>query len=367
MRRAVAIGVAAGGLIAGAASATLPAPNATVPPVGPAPTPIPLPRQTYAPLGAEPGAAARAERQRRALDSRIARAEAALAAEQARAARIEAALAAQRTRLREQQGPVARLLTALATMARRPTLAALVAPATTDDLVHVSAVLEVVLPEVQRRTAALQREVARSRALRASAGAATQAIADGQARLASAQRDLAALGTDGPGDAATRALAIGEDTRDLIDQLTAIGDEQARLEDLVQLPGPPVTASGPLASPAYRVPVGGRLVTGFGEVSRNGVRARGLTFAVVPGARVVAPAAGRIAYARSFRGYRGVVIIDHGAGWNSVIFGLGALAVREGGFVAAGAPIGLAPRSDAAQVTVELRRQGRPVDLAQLV
>jgi len=35
--------------------------------------------------------------------------------------------------------------------------------------------------------------------------------------------------------------------------------------------------------------------------------------------------------------------------------------------VAAGAPIGRAAVNDGAQVTVELRRQGRPMDIARLV
>ena len=37
---------------------------------------------------------------------------------------------------------------------------------------------------------------------------------------------------------------------------------------------------------------------------------------------MVAPAAGRIAYAGPFRGYGTIVIIDHGGGWTSLISGL---------------------------------------------
>jgi septal ring factor EnvC (AmiA/AmiB activator) len=51
----------------------------------------------------------------------------------------------------------------------------------------------------------------------------------------------------------------------------------------------------------------------------NGVRARGLTFAACAGTGVVAPAAGRIAFAGPFRRRAGVVIIDHGGGWATLL------------------------------------------------
>jgi septal ring factor EnvC (AmiA/AmiB activator) len=126
-------------------------------------------------------------------------------------------------------------------------------------------------------------------------------------------------------------------------------------------------SDAPGTTSVYRLPVAGRLITGFGTVSEAGVRSRGLTFAVAPGAAVVAPAAGVVRYAQAFRGYGGTVIVDHGAGWTSVLTGLGTLAVRPGGRVRAGAAIGTARRGERRQVTVELRRRGEPVDAAPLI
>ena len=117
----------------------------------------------------------------------------------------------------------------------------------------------------------------------------------------------------------------------------------------------------------YRLPVAGRLVTGLGEVSDTGVRARGLTLATGPEAQVVAPTAGRVVYAGRFRRYGNIVILDHGGGWTSLVAGLDAVMVQVGETLIQGAPIGRAPRGDAPRITVELRRQGRPVDLAQLL
>jgi septal ring factor EnvC (AmiA/AmiB activator) len=117
----------------------------------------------------------------------------------------------------------------------------------------------------------------------------------------------------------------------------------------------------------YRLPVAGRLTTGLDEISDAGVRSRGLTFAVAPGAVVVAPADGVVRYARRFREYGTIVIIDHGQGWNTLVTGLADAGVRPGASVTAGAPIGHAGRGEDPRVTVELRRRGRPADIAALV
>ncbi len=118
---------------------------------------------------------------------------------------------------------------------------------------------------------------------------------------------------------------------------------------------------------AYRLPVAGDLVTAFGAVSEAGVRSRGLSFAVPPGAPVIAPAGGVVRYAQAFRGYGGTVIVDHGRGWTSVLTGLGTLAVRPGVRLRGGARIGTARRGGNRQVTLELRRHGEPVDAAALI
>src|SRR3546814_14616861 len=55
---------------------------------------------------------------------------------------------------------------------------------------------------------------------------------------------------------------------------------------------------------------------------------------------VTAPAAGTVAYARAFRDYGPIVIIDHRGGWTTLVTGIGTLAVRPGDSVAQGATIG---------------------------
>ncbi|MGJ3626569.1 hypothetical protein AB5I41_06305 [Sphingomonas sp. MMS24-JH45] len=52
-----------------------------------------------------------------------------------------------------------------------------------------------------------------------------------------------------------------------------------------------------------------------------------------------------------FRSFGEVAIVDHGDGWASLLTGLGALAVKAGDIVVAGAPLG-APRGEEPRATV---------------
>ncbi len=331
----------------------------------------------------ERNAADRARAEEAALAARVTAAEANLAAAQARRSLVAQLLGRQQADFAVRQAPVARLLAALQAMARRPAIAALAQPGSVDDLVHVRAVLGGALPVVRAETAGMRDAIARTRALQGQAALAEAALRDGRARLEADRTALAeaeaahrarsrALGRDAMGEE-DRALALGERARDLVDRLAEQGDAQARAGDLVALPGPlPRPLAPGAAMPAriggvYRLPVRGRLVTGFDELSAAGVRARGLTFAVRRGARVVAPAAGVVRYARAFRDYGTIVIIDHGDGWTSLVTGLAATGVAAGQRVAAGIPIGTAAMDDDPQVTVELRRRGRPVDIVALL
>lgn len=326
----------------------------------------------------ERDAAAKARAQEAAIGARIDRAEANVAAAQARVAIVGALLARQRADLGDRQTPIARLIAALTSLARRPAAAAIVQPGSVTDLVHVRAVLGSALPVIRRETADLRGELAQTRVLQASATLAARGLDSGRRALLTERQALAALRSRHASaavqlnrDALTqsdRAIALGEAARDIVDRMAAIGDTAATLDELAPLAGPPrspVSASS--RTPAYRLPVQGRLVTGFGEVSPNGVRARGLTFAVPAGALVRAPAAGRVVFARPFRGYGTIVIIDHGDDWTSLVTGLGITGVKRGAVIARGQPIGRAATEEEPRVGIELRRAGQAVDVAALV
>ncbi|TPG10382.1 murein hydrolase activator EnvC family protein [Sphingomonas oligophenolica] len=331
---------------------------------------------------AERTAAERAQAEEDALTARVAASAADLATAEARSAIVTGLLADRQAELGAAQAPAARLLAALESLARRPAIAVIAQPGSVDDLVHVRAVLGSALPKIRAETASVRTQVAATRRLQRNAALAATALRQGRATLESNRVALArleadhrrksqALGRNAIGES-DRALALGEQARDLVDRMAETGNAQATAATLVALPGPDPRPLAPDATPpaplrgVYRLPVAGRLVTGLGEISEAGVRSRGLTFAVAPGAPVVAPAAGTVRFARHFRDYGTIVILDHGDGWTTLVTGLSETVVTRGAHVAMGDPIGLAARRDEPRVTVELRRRGEPVDIASL-
>ena len=339
---------------------------------------------------AERDEARQAQAQEAAVAARIQRAEADIAAAQARIALIRVQLDSQRGSLAGQQQPIARLLAALQSLARRPVVVSLVQPGSVSDLVHTRAVLATVSPVVRARTASLRGQLERTRRLEEGQRLAVKSLADGRAALEAQRLALArleadhrlksrALGRDALFES-DRAIALGERARDLVDQMSQASDGASTRADLEALPAPlprplkPGEAAPPsdaqtsaTSAPAYKLPVAGKVVTGLGELSDAGVRSRGLTIEAAAGAQVIAPATGRVRYARRFRGYGVVVIIDHGGGWTSLIAQLADTGLRVGDSVSQGAPIGHAAAGDAVRVTVELRRRDRAIDMTRLL
>jgi septal ring factor EnvC (AmiA/AmiB activator) len=323
------------------------------------------------------GEAARANAAAAALASRIEAAEADITAAQARIALIERLSAAQRARLAASQGSLIRLTAALQTMARRPPALALIQPGSLDEVVHVRALLASSLPRIRARTAGVRAEIARGEALRRQAREAVVQLGASRgdllqrrvalARFEQGQRRRSASLMQSALKESDRALAFGEEARDLA-ALAGTRAFQTRLQRrLAELPGPvlrPGDPSAPRRPPHYVLPVEGRLLRGTGEISDAGVHARGLTFATAAGAQAVAPRSGRIAYAAPYRGYGEVVIIDHGGGWTTTMTNLSGLAVERGDRVRARQPLG---RTGAGEVKVELRKDGRPFPITLLL
>lgn len=325
-----------------------------------------------------------------ALAARIQQSEADLRAGEARVGIIAALQREQARRLALRQKPIVRLTAALQQIARRSPVLTLVEPGSVSDAVHRRIVLARVMPVILANTRGLRAEIAKSADLRESAEAARAALAKSRDSLAYQQRTLANLEQrqriasrelrDSAGLETERALAMGEEARDIGELMERIEDAGVIRDALMRLPGPAprpaipgnvalpddAAAAASTAPPAYRLPVVGDVVTGFGEVSESGVRARGLTIATSPAATVVAPAAGRIAFAGQFRGYGRIVIIEHGGGWTSLIANLDRLTAQIGDQVRQGDPLGAAGAGKP-RLIVELRRQDRPIDIAALL
>ena len=132
--------------------------------------------------------------------------------------------------------------------------------------------------------------------------------------------------------------------------------------------------AGPGVRPLGSVlPVSGPMVRRWGDPTDAGP-AHGIAFRPPPKGRVVAPCAGRVAFAGPFRSYGVLVILDCGGGYHFVLAGLDRLDAQAGDPVQPGEPLGTMPDWDPAEPSdkagsrpalyVELRYDGRPLDPA---
>jgi septal ring factor EnvC (AmiA/AmiB activator) len=333
------------------------------------------------------GKADRSAREAAALAAQIEAAQADMTAATARIAIVERLQRRQAARLAEQQQPLVRLTAMLQTLARRPAALNLFEPGSLDEIIHARAILSAMTPEISRRTADVRREIDQSQKLRAQETRALRSLQDSRSELAQRRKQLAALEKAQRIDADSitgkalqqqdRAIAMGEEARDIVERIDRIRDAAEVRAALAALSGPverPTGLSGETGTVprpgktanVYRLPVKGQVQTGLGELSPSGYRARGLTILAAEGADVIAPAAGRVTFAGPYRSFGVIVIIDHGKGWTSLLTGMADTAVTKGETIVQGKRIGAAGSAPSA-ITVELRRRGRPMDIAALL
>ena len=333
-------------------------------------------------------AAERAARETAALAARVQQAEAGIAAARARIALIDRERAALREELGREQQPLVELTAALQQFSRRPIALSLLRPGSVKDVVYLRAVLHDRVPQVQESTSTLRAQIDRSRALRNDALAAARNLEAEELALAERREELAEIETrerlaaraagSSANREAERALALAEEARDLDGLVDELDRAAALRTRLAALPGPRLRPAQPEASAVatapsptptqlqggapspYVLPVAGRTLVGFGAPQASGL-SQGLTLAPIGGAQVVAPAAGRIAFAGPYRGYGRIVIIEHAGGWTSLVTGLARSDVEVGEEVTGGAPLGVAgPASP--RITLELRQDNEPVN-----
>ena len=312
-----------------------------------------------------------------ALAARVQQAEAGIAAAEARLALANRERRALDRRLAARRTPLVRLTGALQSMSRRPLALSALQPGSLRDLVYTRAVLASTIPLVRERTSALRGDLDRARTLEAEARAAVSDRRESETVLVGRRKQLVALAEQerlkarqaagGADREAQRALVLAEQAIDLdqlVGRLEAAGSLRAQLADpgaarLAATPSPIPSATQPPRQ--YQLPVAGEITAGFGEAGTSGQRQAGIALAARPRAQVVAPGAGRIAFAGPYRGYGRIVIVEHANGWTSLVTGLGTLDVAVGQAVAAGSPLGVAP-GQRGEVTLELRQGGEPVN-----
>lgn len=280
-------------------------------------------------------------------------------------------LAAQREQLAARQAPASALLGGLVLMARRPPVLLLADSGSPEEMVKLRMLVAATAPVIRSRTEALSRQLDAGRALERSAVEARTALQHNRELLAKRRTDLVALeqqAVELAGRRGSEALGAGDVAIARQEQLGvaeegALSNRQAGriAAELAGLGPVPFRSSGAASSAPldYRLPAAAPVTEGLGSISANGVRSRGITLATRRGTPLVAPASGTILFAGPFRDYDGILIIDHGGRWKSVIVNAGS-KLQRGSKVSIGEPIGIALGA----VEIELQRNGTAVSPA---
>lgn len=315
------------------------------------------------------GEAARLQAQEAAAAQGIQAAEARITAADAELRLVAASLALRRQQLEREQQPAAALLAGLVMMAHRPPLLAVAEQGSTDDFVRVRVLLDSTLPVIRQRTAALAAQLGESERLEKAAIAARRELIRSRQNLIAKKQQFAsfeAAALKSAASAGARALTAGDvalTAGESVEQLTSAEGRNRSAQALASAlakedpaPGRPVAPEGaPAQAPlTYRLPAIAPAIEGLGSVNASGVRSRGLTLATGRGAPVTVPASGVIKFAGPFRSHDGVVIIDHGGGWLSLLVNV-VTELKPGARVEVGDPLGRAT----GPLLVELSQNGK--------
>jgi septal ring factor EnvC (AmiA/AmiB activator) len=320
------------------------------------------------------GELARLQAEQAASAQAIDAAEARITTADARLRLATAYVASHRQQLAQQQRPVSSLLAGLAIMGSRPPLLALADGASADELVKVRVLLDATLPVIRSRTAALSAELMQGKRLEQATVAARAELVRSREDLLSRRQQFAALEAKasqlalrtgnqalGAGDV---AIAAGENVESLKGQqaggraAAAIAAQLAAMTAAPPRPAPPQGAA-PSVPFAYALPAAAAVTEGLANVDDSGVQSRGVTLATLRGAPVTAPASGTVRFSGPFQDYDGVLIIDHGGGWMSLVVNVGS-TLRPGQHVQMGQPVGRA----LGPLQVELSQNGRRISPA---
>jgi septal ring factor EnvC (AmiA/AmiB activator) len=320
------------------------------------------------------GEAERLRAEQAAAAQNVEAAEARITAADTQLRLASAYVAAHRQRLAQEQQPVASLLAGLAVMAQRPPLLAIANQGSTDDLVKVRILLDSTIPVIRSRTAMLSAQLSEGQRLEQAAASSRAELVQSRQDLVGRRQQFAALEQRalqmaaasggqalGAGDV---AIAAGEDVERL--RGSESGNRTARAlaaalagEDAA--PPRPLRAEGPAPRPPfpYDLPAAAPVTEGLAAVNASGVRSRGLMLATSRGTPVTAPSAGVVRFAGPFRDYDGILIIDHGGGWMSLIVNV-STELKAGDRVQLGQQVGRALGA----IAVELSQNGRRISPA---
>ncbi|MCW5771127.1 MAG: peptidoglycan DD-metalloendopeptidase family protein [Rhodospirillaceae bacterium] len=281
------------------------------------------------------------------------------------------------------QKQLAEILAALQRLSLRPPVTLASRSDDANDAVRSALLLRSLIPELERRVERLRLEIAAYTRLKEAVRMRRTGVANAdsalsrerQALLGLIEQKQALLRESEQEQEANQAriaalTAEAENLRDLLAKL--------RQEKATRKPGPPPRAAtltepdrGKIRSFAgargrLTLPAAGDIAPRFGPEEKFGELSKGLMITARPGAQAVAPFDGQVVFAGPFRGYGRILIIEHRDGYHSLIVGLARIDASVKQWVLAGEPVGIVGERDgqSAQLYVEIRHNGRPIDPA---
>ncbi len=303
-----------------------------------------------------------------------------------------------RESLHERRGVLAEVLGALQRMGLNPPPAILVRPEDALSSVRSAILLAAVVPELRGETQVLLGDLEELSRITATMESQRERLVETvnaqvgeQERLSlllEEKRQVQQQSEMSLAEEEERAEELAQQTssvRELIDALEAeLEIAVKKAEELASLPpgspgSPPVTG-GAVAFSAMsgmlELPVAGRVVRRFSDNDDAGRTMQGDMVATHSGAIVTAPVDASVLFARPFRSYGQLLILNAGDGYHIVLAGMERISVTPGQAVLAGEPVGLMGESRVAsamgfsdentgpELYVEFRKEGKPVDPA---
>ncbi|ESQ85797.1 hypothetical protein AEAC466_01070 [Asticcacaulis sp. AC466] len=261
-------------------------------------------------------------------------------------------------RLSAERAKQARLLSALQIYSRNPPPALFVTPRKANDAVMAAIIMRAITPELQKRTQVLVQQNSRLVNLRRQAALQNEALFISENDISEQRSEIERL--------IQQKMALEDQLLGQADQMDARAAElkarEARLRGDTPLKG----LLGLSASDTARLqaPAVGEVVRAFGQVEGNGPASRGISYAVLPGSQVTAPAEGEVEFAGPVESYGQVVILNIGHNYRVVITGIGRIYVDVGKTVGRHEPLGRMPNLSDKKTTLymELRRGEDPIN-----
>ena len=253
-----------------------------------------------------------------------------------------------------------------------PPTAMLTSPEDTAEILRTASILEKTNAAVATKAERLKRDLAEMKALQTTAKERDASTRAEKARLKEEQEKLARDLTERQklqkqlsadhAKAEARVAELSRTSKTLQELLDKLAAERKA--------SPPPKQTAKLrdfdgAKGKLRAPVSGDVIHRYGEKQGGNGTYRGMVFKTRPGATVVAPYDGEVAFTGPFRDYGNMVLIKHKNGYISLIAGLGTINTGLNQAAIRGEPIGTMPEGGKLEAYVELRdSSAKPIDPA---